>query len=238
MLALLASTGAKAQALEDIFKALSEPVQYAEQNLGNTGYSVYDDRIGASSGYGMISSDTKSLQFNAPMTTSSLVVSPFDTLPESSGFDDGSDVSLGFDVSSYEKTAPFLAAATASRVVGSRRNSLGKCAMYVRKALQSAGYKFTPRPSAYMYANGTLASAGFVKIDKNSTPRVGDVVVFNRTARNPHGHIQIFDGKDWVSDFRQARFNPYRNATDYTVWRDARYLGDASEGGLYLALNE
>lgn len=108
--------------------------------------------------------------------------------------------------------------------------------MYVRKALQQAGYQFTPQASAYMYANGTLKSAGFVQISANNyKPQVGDVVVFNRTAKNPHGHIQIYDGNQWVSDFRQPKFSPYSQHNGYSVWRDARYT---SNNGTYLAMND
>ncbi len=133
--------------------------------------------------------------------------------------------------------APSIAAMAASRAAHSRSQS--RCALYVRRALQSAGYSFTPQASAYMYAtNGTLRSAGFVQIDSsNYQPQIGDVVVFNRTSRNPHGHIQIYDGSQWVSDFRQPKFSPYSQHNGYSVWRDARYM-DASNQGTYLAMNE
>lgn len=135
-------------------------------------------------------------------------------------------------------TAPAIAAAVASRAAHSR--SQGRCALYVRRALQAAGYEFTPNVSAYQYAtNGTLAQAGFKKISNNSTPQVGDVVVYHRTAKNPHGHIQIYNGYQWVSDFRQDKMSPYSNPSSYTMWRDVRYLNnDASEKGLYLAMSE
>ena len=45
---------------------------------------------------------------------------------------------------------PALAAARAARAAHSR--TLGLCARYVRQALQSAGYSFTPNNSAYQYA--------------------------------------------------------------------------------------
>lgn len=132
---------------------------------------------------------------------------------------------------------PSLAARAASRAALGR--SLGRCALYVRKALQSAGYKFTPLPSAYQYAHGTLAGAGFTKISNNNyVPQVGDVVVFNRTSKNPHGHIQIYDGNQWVSDFRQNKFSPYAQHNGYSVWRDSRYLDATNNTGTYLAMNE
>ena len=132
-------------------------------------------------------------------------------------------------------SAPAIAAANAARVALSR--SSGYCARYVRKALQSAGYQFTPNPSAYQYATrGTLAQAGFAKISNDMQPQVGDVVVFNRTSSRPHGHIQIFDGSTWVSDFRQNSINPYSGTHSYTTWRDSQYVDDASDRGIYLAM--
>lgn len=192
-------------------------------------------------GFGTIESPTRSLQFSAPKAAPqeyALLANPFDdslNLPEN-GYDDGVDEAPIPMYSQGDRSAPLLAATTASRAAGSRTRSLGKCAMYVRKALQAAGYKFTPKPSAYMYAYGTLQNAGFSKIPNGTPPRAGDVVVWSRSAKNPHGHIQIFDGKDWVSDFRQARFNPYRDAREYTTWRDSRYLGD-TQNGMQLAFN-
>lgn len=132
-------------------------------------------------------------------------------------------------------SAPARAAARAARAAHAR--STGYCARYVRKALQSAGYEFTPNPSAYQYATrGTLAKAGFTKISNDMQPQVGDVVVFNRTSSRPHGHIQIFDGSGWVSDFRQNSINPYSGTHSYTTWRDSQYVDDASNRGIYLAM--
>lgn len=123
--------------------------------------------------------------------------------------------------------APRIAARAAARAAHGR--SLGRCALYVRKALQSADYKFTPQPSAYMYATkGILSGAGFTEISNhNYVPQVGDVAVFNRSGKHPHGHIQIYDGNQWVSDFRQNKFSPYTTHNGYTLWRDARNV-DAS----------
>lgn len=131
-------------------------------------------------------------------------------------------------------SAPMIAAKRASRSAHSR--SQGRCAMYVRKALQVAGYSFTPNASAYQYATrGTLRKAGFTKISNNSKPQVGDIVVINRSRRHPHGHIAIYDGSNWVSDFRQKSKSPYSQSYPYTTWRDSRYLNNASSRGLYMA---
>lgn len=134
-------------------------------------------------------------------------------------------------------SAPSIAANFAARAA--HRSSQGRCALYVRRALQAAGYSFTQQPSAYMYANGTLASAGFVKLsNSNYVPQVGDVAVFNRSGKNPHGHIQIYDGSQWVSDFRQPKFSPYTQHNGYSVWRDARYVDASANTGTMFAMNE
>ncbi|MGK8264659.1 CHAP domain-containing protein [Moraxella nonliquefaciens] len=143
----------------------------------------------------------------------------------------------GSAVAALNGSAPATAARLAARAAHGR--SVGRCAMYVRKALQSAGYSFTPQTSAYQYANGTLASAGFTRINHdNYEPQIGDVAVFNRTSKNPHGHIQIYDGNQWVSDFRQPNFSPYRNHNGYSVWRDTRHLDATANTGTMLAMNE
>ncbi|MFB6350013.1 hypothetical protein ACFBZI_11330 [Moraxella sp. ZJ142] len=70
---------------------------------------------------------------------------------------------------------------------------------------------------------------GFSQINKDGyVAQVGDIVVWNKTPKNPHGHIQIYNGTQWVSDFRQPNFNPYRDkssAGSYTIWRDLSAAG-------------
>lgn len=120
-------------------------------------------------------------------------------------------------------------------------SSSGYCARYVRKALQSAGYEFTPNPSAYQYATrGTLEKAGFSKISNDMPTQVGDVIVYDRSSKRPHGHIQIFDGTNWISDFRQNSISPYSGVYAYTTWRDSKYVDDASasDRNIYLAMND
>jgi hypothetical protein len=52
--------------------------------------------------------------------------------------------------------------------------------------------------------------------------QVGDVVVFDKTAQHPYGHIEMYDGHKWVSDFVQNSFSPYRDAAStppFTIYR-------------------
>ena len=49
-----------------------------------------------------------------------------------------------------------------------------------------------------------LKNAGFSVIGTFETPREGDVIVIQPYAGgNPSGHMALFDGQHWYSDFRQ-----------------------------------
>ena len=67
-----------------------------------------------------------------------------------------------------------------------------------------------------------------------------DVIVYDRSSKRPHGHIQIFDGENWISDFRQNSISPYSGVYAYTTWRDSKYVDDASASDrkIYLAMND
>lgn len=116
--------------------------------------------------------------------------------------------------------------------------STGFCARYVANALQSAGYKFVRQVSAFMYANGSLASAGFTKIQNKGQYQIGDVMVYGPHGGSGgggiHGHIQIYNGRNWVSDFIQRSVSPgskYSRVTP-TLWRDSTLLNTAVEGSV------
>lgn len=85
----------------------------------------------------------------------------------------------------------------------SKGTSQGLCARYVANGLQYAGLKFNRQPAAYMY-NKELATLGFKKISLIwYSPVIGDIVVFDRNKFHPYGHIAMWTGKNWTSDFRQ-----------------------------------
>ena len=137
------------------------------------------------------------------------------------------------------KKAQAAAAKASARALG---KSAGKCARYVREALQSAGYKFTPQPSAYMYhTKGILASMGFTQMSPDTPEAPGDVIVWGPIPGHPHGHIQIYDGKTWVSDFRHRRdLSPYGQSPHKQCWYYRDTGGETStvatgSGGGYAA---
>ena len=140
--------------------------------------------------------------------------------------DSGKDTSKGGAALSAN-SRPAKAAAYARKKALS--DSAGYCAKYVRLALQQGGgYKFTGWPvAAADYANGMMSLMGMVQIDHNAPRQVGDVIVVNKSARHPYGHIQIFDGRNWISDFIQNKWNVYTPMNPWSIWRDKDYLNGA-----------
>ena len=83
----------------------------------------------------------------------------------------------------------------------------GRCAYFVREALRDGGYKPSTWPVHAKDWGPSMLRAGFhtVKVDDLSTfkPLKGDVAVIQATTHHKSGHIQGFDGKNWISDFVQ-----------------------------------
>ena len=59
-------------------------------------------------------------------------------------------------------------------------------------------------------------------LPKGYSPQKGDVAVFSGGGpkHNPIGHMEIYDGKQWVSDTKQTTFSPGRTyGGSVTVYR-------------------
>jgi hypothetical protein len=104
----------------------------------------------------------------------------------------------------------------------------GRCAYFVRQALAAGGYKPATWPVHAKDWGPWLLLAGFraVKVDnlRAFMPMKGDVAVIQATTHRKSGHIQGFDGRNWISDFVQKnRFWPgqeYRKETPaYVIYR-------------------
>ncbi len=104
-----------------------------------------------------------------------------------------------------------------------------KCAEYVANAIEAGGIRLnrdlnpTPRNSACGYGE-VLQAAGFKPLPPGTEPQAGDVVVIQPVKAHPDGHMAMFDGNIWYSDFRQSN-GMYPNAVDriqrppYTLYR-------------------
>ncbi|KAF7600192.1 MAG: cytoplasmic protein [Candidatus Dactylopiibacterium carminicum] len=80
-------------------------------------------------------------------------------------------------------------------------HSLGRCAEFVRKAIEAGGLRLQRRLSAKDYGL-SLVAAGFIQ-QHVILPKAGDVVIIQPIPGHPHGHMAMFNGLAWVSDFRQ-----------------------------------
>jgi hypothetical protein len=102
--------------------------------------------------------------------------------------------------------------------------SSGRCAQYVRLALDAGGIDTASHPVYARDYAPYLQRWGFVQVStQNYVRQPGDVVVFQpfAGAKNPAGHIAMFDGIQWVSDFKQKSFfvnAGYRTST-YQIFR-------------------
>jgi len=99
------------------------------------------------------------------------------------------------------------------------------CAMYCRLGLEAGGISTEDRPrsgDAGDYGPFLLRHGAQTVPQDSYVPQVGDVVVFDKTDQHPYGHIEMYDGHHWVSDFMQHSFSPYHDAIStptFTIYR-------------------
>ena len=91
-------------------------------------------------------------------------------------------------------------------------SSTGYCAAYVANALEAGGFRFARQASAYMYrSNGILKGIGYREISKPGSFKKGDITVTDRNSAHPHGHMAMWSGSQWISDFAQRSEYVYRS---------------------------
>lgn len=131
------------------------------------------------------------------------------------GKDDGGE---GRDDGGYD-----VKAATDYLRAHAHSTSQGQCARAVREALEAGGLCTDGRPGSAKDYDSFLPSLGFYEVDPNNyIPQAGDIVVHEAKEGHEHGHIAMYDGSDWISDFIQRDMfggSAYRNDPDYSIWR-------------------
>jgi hypothetical protein len=95
--------------------------------------------------------------------------------------------------------------------------SIGECARYVREAVEAGGVTLIRHGSAKDYGPSLIA-VGFEAMPATAidAPEAGDVGVVQPIPGHPNGHMAMFDGKLWVSDFEQMH-GLYPNAEYRTL---------------------
>ncbi len=83
------------------------------------------------------------------------------------------------------------------------RKSVSLCAAYVRQSIEAGGCPTFFHPKVASEYKDFLLDLGFKEIPQANKRETGDIVVFNAVKNHPYGHIAIWNGKQWVSDFKQ-----------------------------------
>lgn len=85
-----------------------------------------------------------------------------------------------------------------------KRHSVGLCALYVRQAIEAGGCPTFYFPGSACKYDEFLPDLGFERVDEEGyVPQKGDIAVFAAAKGHKHGHICMYDGHQWVSDFKQ-----------------------------------
>jgi hypothetical protein len=117
---------------------------------------------------------------------------------------------------------------------------LGKCATKVREAIEAGGIILNDHGVPAKGFGPSLEKAGFEKSFENNdkdrnyppdgyTPQKGDVVVIQKTSTSPDGHMAMFDGKQWVSDFVQED----REGNPDGFWPGPKYRDEEPDYVIY-----
>lgn len=105
------------------------------------------------------------------------------------------------------------------------KKSVGMCALYVRKAIIAGGIPLYVGGDAWSYKY-TLPILNFHQVGKKSEREVGDIVVFQPIGGRKYGHIAIWNGSQWVSDFRQRNLIVHsdylKEGCEYAIYRRDR----------------
>ena len=106
------------------------------------------------------------------------------------------------------------------------KSSIGKCGTYVGNALTNAGFNIRNynRHGYLYYYDNILVDAGFDIIGNNTDKAYipsflpGDIMVHLNTTLHPDGHICMYNGSKWISDFVQNTIKTYSNDNPKTYF--------------------
>ena len=100
--------------------------------------------------------------------------------------------------------------------------SVGLCAKYVRKAIVAGGIPLFLGGDAWSYKY-LLPLLGFKEIENKNDKKVGDIVVFQPIGKRYFGHIAMWNGRQWISDFKQRSIIVHsdysKDDSEYTIFR-------------------
>jgi hypothetical protein len=135
------------------------------------------------------------------------------------------DLMLKYRSFNKQAAADFARSNAASSHEEAKRRGGGQtwCAKHVRLAIEAGGIHLKPVELARDYGKSLLA-AGFQVISPGGySPSMADVIVFQPVSTSRAGHMQIYDGAQWVSDFKQ-KDRLWPNSDPRSVWQIERPL--------------
>jgi hypothetical protein len=102
-------------------------------------------------------------------------------------------------------------------------SSAGKCGTYVGNALIEAGFRIRKynRDAYLFYYDNLLVNAGFKiigSLDNIPSFLPGDIMVNLNTTLHEYGHICMYNGSKWLSDFAQNTIHTYSNELDIPTY--------------------
>lgn len=84
------------------------------------------------------------------------------------------------------------------------KKSVGQCAQYVRMAIKNGGCLTFLHPTSACDYIRFLPKLNFKEVAINDYhPQKGDIIVFQSIRNHEHGHIAMYNGNIWISDFKQ-----------------------------------
>ena len=101
--------------------------------------------------------------------------------------------------------------------------SHNRCAWHIMCAMNAGGQPVPLlRACDYKWYFRDFLDTQFYEVpSEDYIPEKGDIVVFPKVANHPYGHIAMWTGKQWVSDFEQNNIIVAKeyNKHDYTIFR-------------------
>ena len=136
---------------------------------------------------------------------------------------------IGQDITDNLKLGDWFVGRSIKYLAGNAsKKSTGYCARHVRLALKAGGINDSGHPAAATDYLHYLPKRGFARIPNGSQLQPGDICI--QPAGGPHiyGHICMFTGRAWVSDFIQKNMIVYNGGKWPSVL--FRYTGKGGSG--------
>lgn len=132
---------------------------------------------------------------------------------------------LNRSVSSDASVHAKAIAAARSVQANAHASPTGWCGFHVNQAFRKQGIKMSGN-GADVARNAINSKQGFqeVKYSANYKPQVGDIMSLPRGLGQSatHGHVAMWNGKYWVSDYKQVVMRGNTAATNNLSWQNIR----------------